>query len=97
MMPKVGGKRQASQSSSRKAREKVLKTFWQVSLISVPAKIMEQIPLEAISKHMKGKKMAGKKQDGFAQSKLCLTSLIALCDERTGSVHKGRVVDALCQ
>lgn len=90
---KVGGKRQTSQSSSRKARQRVLKTFWQVSLISGPGKFMDQVPLEAISKHTKGRKMAGKKKDGFAQIKLCL-SLIALCDERTGSVHKGRAVDA---
>lgn len=48
-----------------------------------PWNIMEQIPLEAISRHAKGKKIVGKKQDEFAQSKLFLTSLIALCDEHS--------------
>lgn len=56
---------------------------------------MGQIPLEVISKNTKGKKIARKKQDGFAQSKFCLASLSVLFGERTGSVHKGRAVDDL--
>jgi len=44
--------------------------------VLVPGKIMEQILLEARSRHMKEKKMTGNSQHGLTNGKSCLTSLI---------------------
>lgn len=66
-----------------------------VSLISVSGDIMEQVFLEVVSRHIKDKKVAGKTQLRFTEDKLCLTSLIAFCDETTSSVDERRVMDAI--
>lgn len=46
------------------------------------------MPVEAISKHMKDKKVSRKSRCG----KLRLTNLITFCDERTSSVLERRAV-----
>ena len=56
----------------------------------VPGKMVEQILLEAMSRHMKERKMTGNSQHGLTKGKSCLTSPIVFFDEVTGSENKRR-------
>lgn len=53
--------------------------------MSVPGKIMQQILLEPISKHLNDQKASGNSQHGFTKGNL---SLIALCADKTGLTKK---------
>lgn len=60
------------------------------SLMSVPAKIMEQILLEALTSQMKHE--TGKSQHGFTECKSCLTNPITFYNQLTCSADAGRAV-----
>lgn len=56
-----------------------------VSLMPMPGKIMDQILLETIVKHMLYKDVMGDSKHGFSKGKLCLKSLVAFYDGYGGS------------
>ncbi|GAB0209533.1 mitochondrial enolase superfamily member 1 [Grus japonensis] len=66
-----------------------------VSLTSIPGKVMEQLILGVINKHVEEKEVIGSGQHGFTKGKLCLTNVIAFYDGMTGWVDEGRAVDVV--
>ncbi|GAB0209844.1 mitochondrial enolase superfamily member 1 [Grus japonensis] len=64
-----------------------------VSLTSIPGKVMEQLILGVINKHVEEKEAIGSGQHGFTKGNSCLTHLIAFDDGMTGWVDEGRAVD----
>ncbi|GAB0183596.1 mitochondrial enolase superfamily member 1 [Grus japonensis] len=66
-----------------------------VSLTSIPGKVMEQLILGIINKHVEKKKVIGSGQHGFIKGKSCLTNLIVFYDGMTGWVDEGRAVDVV--
>ena len=66
-----------------------------VSLTLIPGKVIEQLILEIISRHLKDRKVIRSSQHRFIKGKLCLTNLIAFHDEMTGLVGEGRAMDVV--
>ncbi|GAB0186537.1 mitochondrial enolase superfamily member 1 [Grus japonensis] len=66
-----------------------------VSLFSIPGKVMEQLILGVINKHVEEKKVIRSGQHGFTKGKSCLTNLIAFYDGMTSWVDEGRAVDVV--
>ncbi|GAB0178956.1 mitochondrial enolase superfamily member 1 [Grus japonensis] len=79
----------------KKGKEEDTGNYRPVSLISIPGKVMEQLILDVISKHVEEKKVIRSGQHGFTKGKSCLTNLIAFYDGMTGWVDKGRTVDVV--
>ncbi|XP_071881468.1 uncharacterized protein [Anas platyrhynchos] len=66
-----------------------------VSLTSVPGKLMEQILLGVIMRHLKGKQAIRPSQHGFMEGRSCLTNLISFYDKVTLWVDEGKAVDVV--
>ncbi|GAB0181909.1 mitochondrial enolase superfamily member 1 [Grus japonensis] len=79
----------------KKSKEEDRQNYRTVSLTSIPGKVMEQIILGVMSKHVEEKKVIGGGQHGFTKRKSCLTNLSAFCDGMTGWVDERRAVDVV--
>ncbi|GAB0204010.1 mitochondrial enolase superfamily member 1 [Grus japonensis] len=79
----------------KKDRKEDQGNYRPVSLTSIPGKMMEELILGVINKHVEEKKVTGSGQHGFTKGKSCLTNLIAFYDGMTGWVDEGRAVDVV--
>ncbi|KAK4833011.1 LOW QUALITY PROTEIN: hypothetical protein QYF61_027113 [Mycteria americana] len=66
-----------------------------VSLTSVPGKLMEQIILSAITRHVENNQRIKPSQHGFRKGRSCLTNLISFYDKVTRLVDEGKAVDVV--
>ena len=76
-------------------QEEGSRNYRQVSFNSTCGKILQQLILETISRHMKDKKMIRNSQHAFMMGKLCLTNLISFYHVVTVLVDERRPVDTV--
>ncbi|KAK4810586.1 hypothetical protein QYF61_007323 [Mycteria americana] len=66
-----------------------------LSLTLVPGKVMEQIILSAIRRHVQDNQLIRPSQHGFMKGRSCLTNLISFYDKVTHLVEEGKAVDVV--
>ncbi|KAK4831196.1 hypothetical protein QYF61_015928 [Mycteria americana] len=79
----------------KKGRKEDPGNYRPVSLTSVPGKLMEQIILSAITRHVDNNQGIKPSQHGFRKGRSCLTNLISFCNKVTRLVDKGKAVDVV--
>ncbi|GAB0186991.1 mitochondrial enolase superfamily member 1 [Grus japonensis] len=66
-----------------------------LSVTLVPGKVMEQIILSAITRHVQDNQVIRPSQHGFMKGRSCLTNLISFYDKVTCLVDEGKAVDVV--
>ncbi|KAK4828588.1 hypothetical protein QYF61_000040 [Mycteria americana] len=79
----------------KKGRKEDPGNYRPVSLTSVPGKLMEQIILSAITRHVGNNQGIKPSQHGFRKGRSCLTNLISFYDKVTRLVNEGKAVDVV--
>jgi len=64
----------------KKSKKEDAGNYRLVSLTLIPRKVIEQLILETISRHMMDKKVIRRNQPGFTKERLCLTNLLNFYD-----------------
>ena len=77
----------------KKGCRKDLGNYRPVSLTSVLGKIMEQIVLREITRHVRDNRGIRPSQHGFTKDRSCLTNLISFYNPLTRLVDEGKAVD----
>ncbi|KAK4817308.1 hypothetical protein QYF61_009161 [Mycteria americana] len=79
----------------RKGQKEDLGNYRPLGLTLVPGKVMEQIILSAITRHVQDNQGIGPSQHGFMKGRSCLINLISFYDKVTRLVDEGRAVDVV--
>ncbi|KAK4806341.1 hypothetical protein QYF61_017210 [Mycteria americana] len=79
----------------KKGRKEDPENYRPVSLTSVPGKLMEQIILSAITRHVENNQGIKPSQHGSRKGRSCLTNLISFYDKVTRLVDEGKAVDVV--
>ncbi|KAK4815376.1 hypothetical protein QYF61_001364 [Mycteria americana] len=79
----------------KKGQKEDVGNYRPVSLTSVPGKLMEQITLSAITRHVENNQGIKPSQHGFRKGRSCLTNLMSFYDKVTRLVDKGKAVDVV--
>ncbi|KAK4819787.1 hypothetical protein QYF61_011387 [Mycteria americana] len=79
----------------KKGRKENAGNYRPVSLTSLPGKLIEQIILSAITRHVEDNQGIKPSQHGFRKGRSCLTNLISFYDEVTRLMDEGKAVDVV--
>ncbi|KAK4824656.1 hypothetical protein QYF61_017029 [Mycteria americana] len=79
----------------KKGRKEDPGNYRPVSLTSVLGKLMEQIILSAMTRHVENNQGIKPSQHGFRKGRSCLTNLISFYDKVTRLVDEGKAVDVV--
>ncbi|KAK4824706.1 hypothetical protein QYF61_017932 [Mycteria americana] len=79
----------------KKGRKEDLGNYRPVSLTSVPGKLVEQIILSAITRHVENNQGIKPSQHGFRKGRSCLTNLISFYNKVAHLIDEAKAVDVV--
>ena len=82
--------------SLKKGEKSKAENYRQISLTSVPGKLMERLVRKAIVEHMTTNKVLSESQHDFLKGKSCVTQLLEYLEDITEAMDNGKDVDVIC-